>query len=526
MSRLSLVCASLLLCAAWLAAQTDNRPKFKITGTVVNSVSGEPVRAMVDIFGGSTRLSVMAGTDGHFEADGITAGSLYVTARRPGFAPSIQAQRFNVSASSDPITVKLTPLSKISGRVLDREGEPIDGVALQCLRETLVNGRRQLRPSGGVNTDETGNFLMEDLIPGVYLVRTQQKQLYMVAAKSEAARYIYPASYYPDAPSRELAQRIELTPGSEAKVDITLHSVRGSRVRFTTDPPSRDVIATFSPVDSIFEDTPAQGDASQALALTVAPGSWKIVAHGPFSGLRTPYDQAMYGELQIEVGSTDIDNLKISLNKLADIPVLVSNSGKSDNSKPDNSSSDTNTLKARVSNSPVALQLFATVGTMVAGSMPGPDGALIIRNVPPGTYRVVAPYTGGASCITSILSGSQDLLRDELVIPPGASVPPIQVALSDNCAQLSITTNATDHATVLIISNLKAFEPRWVNGSGNTLSALGLPEGDYQVYAFDDVTDLEYANPDAMRGFKSQSVHLEAGQTASVQLELNERHAQ
>jgi hypothetical protein len=63
-------------------------------------------------------------------------------------------------------------------------------------------------------------------------------------------------------------------------------------------------------------------------------------------------------------------------------------------------------------------------------------------------------------------------------------------------------------------------------GTASGFTIAGLNEGDYRMYAFDDGSNLEYANPDALRQFKNHTIHLEAGQKSSVQLEINERHVQ
>jgi hypothetical protein len=95
---------------------------------------------------------------------------------------------------------------------------------------------------------------------------------------------------------------------------------------------------------------------------------------------------------------------------------------------------------------------------------------------------------------------------------------------SDNCAQLTINTNVKG-ASLLIAGESKIFPPLVLYGVDSSYTATGLREGDYRVYAFDDISDLEYANPEVMRPFKAQTVHLEAGQKATVQIsEVNERH--
>ena len=512
MRVLSLVCVSLLLFSVVARPQTDsNQQKYNISGTVVSATDGQPVRgALVEIIA-AERKSGMTGADGHFEIDGVAAGYVNINARRPGFNGQNQPlQRFKIDGNTDSIRLKLTPLSKISGRVLDRQGEPIEGVFIKCLVEQITNGRKQWQQRGGANSDETGNFLLEDLTPGRYILGTQEKQLYMVQPKAEAARYIYPPTFYPDSPSRDLAQQMELTPGQDMKVDMTLRSARGTRVSLITVPASNEVAATIGAEDEQYGGgINALADKSGALVFAaVPPGNWRIVVRsggrmGMHGGSMTAGDDTLYGELPVEVGSTDIDNLKLPLGKLSDIPVIVSG----------------------MQNPTVALQLVSKNGMIAGGSEPEQNGELKIRRVAPGTYRVVVQVYGGTTgCVTSMMSGSQDLMRDELTISTGSQAAPILVTESSTCAQLSVSSN--QNATVVIVSDRKAFDPKIATVAG-TNSALigGLSDGDYKVYAFDDITDLEYANSEAMRDFKGQSVHLESGQKASVQLEVNERRA-
>jgi hypothetical protein len=54
-------------------------------------------------------------------------------------------------------------------------------------------------------------------------------------------------------------------------------------------------------------------------------------------------------------------------------------------------------------------------------------------------------------------------------------------------------------------------------------SGPALTPGAYEVYAFDTVDDLEYANSEAMRSFSSQTVTLGANQTTQLKVKLTHR---
>jgi len=479
-SIIILICAGLLL--------RGQQQRFNVSGTVVNSLTNEPVAKALVL---ANEKTAMSDADGHFEIDGVAGPNVTMTARRPGFDGNHQLNR-KLDANAEDIKLKLAPLSKISGRVLDHDGEAVDGVLVECIAQQIVNGRKQWLPRASVTTDETGSYLLEDLSAGSYILMTGEKPMYFTQPKTEAARYLYAPTYYPDAPSQDLAQVLTVAPGAEMTADISVKAIRGASITMTTVPASSNVVATLMLEGAVFGGVSARATKSGEYVFpAVAPGTWRIVALG-FNPQQGPSNQQMYGEAQVDVGAADIDNLKVPLGKMADIAVSVSG----------------------VENAKVFLNLFSKTRGMVDGT----DGGLI-QGVAPGSYRVV-PRTTGGNCVTSMMSGSADLLREDLVVSAGAPVAPIQVVMSNNCPQLTVKTSGEQADVVAIItSENKEFEPQMALLNAPT----GLAAGDYKVCAFDDISGLEYANPDALSGFKCQAVHLEAGQKATVQLEVNER---
>jgi len=503
MHRHLLVCVSVFLPWSALYAQAQDQQKFQLSGSVVNAATGEPVHGALVQFQGKVSQSVMAGQDGHFEINGIPAGAGLLFVQRPGFAPN-DPRNVSVTSAASSLVVKLSPLAKISGRVLDRDGDPIDGINVQCLQQTIEAGRKQWQQGNRANTDETGRFLLDDLLPGRYILYTPQTSLYPATKpKSEASRYLYNETFYPDAQTRESAQTLELAPGADMKIDMTLHSIRGARIGFTTVPPYQFVSASLTNGDSQVGASFARPDPETGVLWIsgVPPGSWKLTVRGPFQNGKNNYgNPTPYGELPLEVGSADLDGLKVLLNKLPDIPVQVTG----------------------IANSNVSILLVSATRTFASET--DATGALKISSVQPETYRVLVQPDD--FCLASVTSGSQNLLREELVVSPGSAVPPIQISKGDNCPQLTVTFNRKGPAVGIITSTSKGFQPRLFGVSEQGHTFIGLPPGEYNVYAFDDVNELEYANPDALRNFKSQTVSLEAGQKASAQLEVNDRRPQ
>lgn len=503
MRRFSLVCAALIALAALARAQTGNQEKFKVSGTVQNLISGEIIRGALVELQGADPHSTMTGADGRFEIDDVKAGSYSLRARRPGFNALNDWQQITVGSSSiDSLVMKLSPLSRITGRITDREGEPIDGVTVRCLQQMVVNGRKRWQAMNSANTDETGSFAMEDLQQGSYLLSTSASPLYHPAKRnSEAARYMYPPTYFPNGTSRETAQPIELSAGQEMRADMELHSVRAAFVTVTAVNATGRVVGSVS-TDEI-SNRPfvgVQGDESGTLTFSLPPGSWKIALRSAINPGQDPSD-VLQAELPIEVGATDIDNLKVEMSKPVDIPLTISG----------------------VENQQVFVQLEAPNGG-VRGSSPDRKGVLSVRSVSPGSYRtIISPGFDG--CIVSASYGTTDLLRDPLVVSAGGAVNPIQIVLSKVCPVLNVKSNSKTMAIALVLS-AQGYQPMPIgippNGTG---TFKNLSAGDYQVYVFDDASDLEFANPDVMRGFKGKTVTLAPGDEKTLEAEVNERHS-
>jgi hypothetical protein len=145
--------------------------------------------------------------------------------------------------------------------------------------------------------------------------------------------------------------------------------------------------------------------------------------------------------------------------------------------------------------------------------------------------------TFGAECLESAWSGGVDLLRDTLTVGSDAAAPPITINLRADCPTLTATVRASGEnqqqtAILLIVPSSGIAEPRTMGVPIQRQQAaapamnsfnMTLPPGSYHVYAFPNVDGLEYANPEVLRGYPSQSVDLAAGQKAAVSLDLAER---
>jgi len=156
--------------------------KYSLNGTVVNSVTGEPVRrALVQIYMGPEQAS-LTDDNGHFEFHGLLGGQTSVAVRKPGFFSESEAARkgpmpvaVTVGPETDAIVLKLIPEAAIQGKIQSEDGEPIEAAPVVVFALRINNGHKIWDQAGSARTDEDGEFRIANLTPGTYYLQAGPK---------------------------------------------------------------------------------------------------------------------------------------------------------------------------------------------------------------------------------------------------------------------------------------------------------------------------------------------------------------
>ena len=145
---------------------------YKLTGSVVNSVTGEPIsRARVT----NNIHAVLTDAEGKFEIDGMAQGLTTIDVTKPGFfregehhvgrGYSYSSPSVRIGPDSAPITLRLIPEAVIYGKV-ESDGEPVGDLAIRLIQQVVIEGRRQLVVPGSTVTNDDGEFRIPDLVAG------------------------------------------------------------------------------------------------------------------------------------------------------------------------------------------------------------------------------------------------------------------------------------------------------------------------------------------------------------------------
>jgi len=155
-----------------------------IEGTVLRLGTTDAIpRAKVTITQPGSSQAITADDSGKFVFRNLAAGQYRLSATRDGYVAAEYGQR-GPGGSGVPITltaqqqmkdarIEMSVTGVISGRVLNRFGEPVGNANVQALRYTYQEGRRTLAPSQSIRTNDLGEYRLFWMTPGQYIISAQ-----------------------------------------------------------------------------------------------------------------------------------------------------------------------------------------------------------------------------------------------------------------------------------------------------------------------------------------------------------------
>jgi hypothetical protein len=509
--------------------QNSNASKYTLTGTVVNSVTGEPIRAALVQIYFIGQSSMLTGPDGKFQFDGLPTGQSSINVRKPGFfsemdiQPSVFHQRMVATGpSSSPVVVKLIPEGVIYGRISSEDGEPMEGLPVALLEQSLQNGRKSWQQRPGAQTDEEGNFRIAELPPGNYFLSAgpSRDPVTFPAKLSQQGTQGIPVVYYPVGSDISVAAPISVTPGQKIEINFTIPLQPFYRVSGAISgyPPEQSVslqlrnsAGMFLPYNLRFDSATGAFHISGVPASAYTLQADSLDAHG----------HALIATVPLNVNS-ELSGIRVILLPSVNIPirmsVITSRSASEQFSVPEHYF-------------PAYVQLVAHNSGMFESSygsqQVGERGSasLELQNIAPGTYTVeIIP--NGPFYVQAAVSGTTDLLESNLSVAPGTPPQPIEITLRDDVASLTgnvSSDNRTQTAMILAISEHASIPPRIQPTDWNGGFQLPfLAPGSYKILAVDYPDRIEYSNPEALKKYlsKAREITLSPDQSAKIDLEL------
>ncbi len=210
----------------------------------VTDATGRPLRLVhVDAVGasGSSSAGAITGIDGHYELSVPAPDAYIITASKSGYAtvefgqqrPGEVGTRVRMASSetAERTDFTLPRAGAISGRVVDENGDPIEGATVSLLESQFVDGRGRLLTSGKDGSrrqsDDRGRFRLFGIQPGRYILAAT------VASAGPHRLTGYATTYYPGAANATEAEPLAIGGGDDRPVEIHMLPGRASKVSGT-----------------------------------------------------------------------------------------------------------------------------------------------------------------------------------------------------------------------------------------------------------------------------------------------------
>lgn len=308
------------LLLALAAAAAQDLPKGVVGGVVVDGVTDQPVRRAGVVLTGEAdgRRVVLAAVeteaDGAFRFERLAAGVYSLVAQKAGYLDLPRSGRMSQLPLADGqqragLVVRLTPQSVISGRVLDEDGEPLQGASV-----TLMRRSQGIWLDGATGrADDRGAYRFPDLVAGEYSVVASYADP-MLARKSGAAvrPRVFLTTYYPGAAALSGAQGIVVVQGAETDgIDVRLRRETAYRVRVRVEGPEvqQDSVYVLGRDGRTRAGVVVKTAEPRVFDVVGLPaGSWFVVADG-----YSKSDEWFTGFTPIELSNADAGDVVVRL---------------------------------------------------------------------------------------------------------------------------------------------------------------------------------------------------------------------
>jgi hypothetical protein len=497
-----------LFSAAALHAQTPPPAHdCAASGTVVNAITGEAVAdAMVTI--GLHGAGAATDANGKWSVSDLLCEPVTLVAKHPGFfqgvyktshsAPNPSNAQLVSGTPATDLKIAMIPEGAISGRVQDANGNPIEFADVEASEFAVTNGKRAFRSGQGTVSNGRGEFRIDGVGPGRYVVCAKSgNKIYPVGG---GAAEVYLGSCYPGEPSAGAASTgtsstIEIR-GREEQVSLTLRTAQALHVRGkvtgTSPPRSIKIELAQWPGDPLrMRSSDGRPDLMTWVheGFTDEDGGFDLadVPPGEYRAEAITVDgEVLFAETRINIGNADLSDVRLALAPMGSIAGNV----RFETSKP---------LPAGSSDFVPLVQILSGGRIDNSADPVWEHLNFKIANVAPGDYVLdVIPGALKGMWVKSATLHGRDVLTQPMRVDGAAG--PVEIVLTDAVSGVDITTKDVkgNPADGTIVMKTAAGGTVFAQTQKGYVEKQGVPPGEYKVWAFDDLSTVPWADDEWM----------------------------
>jgi Carboxypeptidase regulatory-like domain len=500
---------------------------FRVTGTIVNVMNGAPLGrarvSLVDVRTGSQGVSVVTSEDGRFEFAALPAGKFSLQGAKRGFLPGAYEQHLTFSTAivtgggvdTENLILRLTPLARLSGKILDESGEPVRSAVVTLYEQENREGLGKIEFAGRVATDDQGSYEFATLDPGTYFLCAMAKPWYAVHPPSfhqngsannanlvdPSLDVAYPPTLFNGATDSDAATPISLKGGDRQHVDIHMGPVPAMHIVIRMAA-RNDAAGYAMPMfqKRIFEFMDfVQPESTEAVppdsveVTGIPAGKYTMQIRG--GGLSSATRRT---EVNLQSGAEEIDLSKSE--SMAAVKVSL----KYPNGEP---------LPANLW---VGLQDVRA--QFIAGQQVDQDGTTTLGDVPPGKYTVIVGGEQGRYSVAHMISGGKDISMPQISV---AAVKDVDLTVFITRGVVAVegfvkrSGKPVPGAMVVLVPKDADLNPDSVRRDQSDLDGSfvvrDVVPGTYTLIAVEDGWDIAWRQSSALNGYLAHGQQLTIG---------------
>ena len=541
-----------LVGACLLSSAQDSVPAAKmssIAGTVIKDPGSLPLKkVLIQVVAEAQGESYTASTeaDGHFRVEGVVPGRYSIFLERTGFVgvnnrgrkSDVNVITIQAGTSVEDLLFRMLPTATITGRIIDEDGDPVSGVRIFALRKKPGKTTREAVSSNA--THDLGEYRLAGLFPGQYTVlampppdfrdyeKASEKSPSTAAgngnsAESPDTRYL--ATYYPGTNDPAQAAPVEVKAADEILVNLTLVPQRTYRIRGTvTGIPAgqKPAVELFSKAgDSMRANTSEIGPDGQFEIRGVAPGSY-IMKVATESG-----PQALTAHQDLNVAAADVEGVKLVPQPSFTISghLLIESTAAVEPTQ--------FVVNLRQAELPEDPGFFMSQDFFGTNAQVDRQGYFQWKDVNPGNYiaQVFGSAAQGNFYVKSVTLAGRDVATGFAASGPGSL--DLRLSSRGGIIEGEVVEKEKDidndhpvpNATVVAVPEEKyrKIPDRFGTGSSDQHGHFiirGLAPGTYTLYAWQDVDEDLWRDPDFLRSQEANGTTLKVEEGSSQKVEL------
>jgi protocatechuate 3,4-dioxygenase beta subunit len=312
---------------AWLIGAQAQAPLPETPGTAVIRghiirADGPPiahaeVRLVAPDKPGDARVT-LTDDGGRYDFEALPAGRYTVTASKTGFVSREFGQeralepgrpiQIRTGEARERVDIALPRHGAIVGRVVDENGEPLEGITVSAKEIRSVGGHRRVATVSGVTarqTNELGRYRVYGLQPGDYVISAEVAQ-----TGSDEVRG-FPMTYFPGTINPDQAQQIHIGWSDEvSNIDFALAPVRTARITGRTVTSSGEQFQAGVQMRASWRST---GAIAEAVGARAQPdGNFEFVSVPPGEYVIQAFKGSEIGWQLVTVGGADVTDLTVA----------------------------------------------------------------------------------------------------------------------------------------------------------------------------------------------------------------------